>query len=240
MRKYSVLFIVVLVGALLAACNIQGSTVVGSGNIVEHKVEAAGFDRVEAGGAFQVSIRQSESYSVVVRIDDNLVRCLDAYVSGGKLTLGIRSECWIANVTRMEADITMPALTGLELSGASRGTITGFDSSKDLGVEVSGASSLEGDIASGNVTINASGASSVTLTGSGGNLTADVSGASHVDLGSFPVQNALVQVSGASSATVHPSGRIDADASGASHVYYLGEPTLGTMNTSGGSSIQRK
>lgn len=240
MRKYSVLFIVLLLGAMLAACNVQGSRVFGSGNVVDHKVEAADFDRVEAGGAFKVTIRQSESYSVIVRIDDNLVECLDAYVSGSTLKLGIRSACWISNATRMEAEITMPALTGIELSGASRGTITGFDSNKDLRVEVSGASSLEGDIVSGNVTVNASGASHVTLTGSGGNLTAEVSGASHLNLEDLPVQDASVEVSGASSATVYPSGRLNAEASGASHVYYLGEPTLGNVNTSGGSSIGRK
>jgi predicted small secreted protein len=240
MRKYSVVLIVLVLGVLLAACNVQGGTVMGSGNIVDHKVEATGFDRVEAGGAFQVTINQSESYSVLIRIDDNLVRCLDTYVSGGTLSIGFKSECWISHATKMEAEITMPALTGVELSGASHGRITGFDSSKDLKIEVSGASSLQGDISAGNVTVNASGASSVTLTGAGGNLTAEVSGASRADLEDFPVRDASVEVSGASSATVYPSGRINVEASGASHVYYLGEPTLGTVNTSGGSSIGRK
>ena len=240
MRKYSVMFIVLLLGALLTACNVQGSNVFGSGNIVEQTVEATGFDRVDASGAFQVRIHQGDSYSVVVRIDDNLVRCLDVYVSGSKLNVGTRSECWITNATRMEADITMPTLTGIELSGASHATITGFDSSKDLYVNVSGASSVEADISAGNVTVNASGASHVTLTGSGGDLTAEASGASHIGLEDFPVQDASIQVSGASSVTVYANGRLSAEASGASHVYYLGEPTLGNVSTSGGSSLGRK
>ena len=240
MRKYSVLFIVLLLGALLTACDVQGRRILGSGNIVEHKVEASGFDRVDASGAFQVRIRQGDAYSVVIHIDDNLVDCLDVGVTGSTLNVGIRSACWISNATRMEADITMPALAGIELSGASHGTITGFDSSKELYVDLSGASSVEGDISSGNVTADVSGASHVTLRGSGGNLTADISGASHLNLEDFPVQDASVEVSGASSVTVYPSGRLSADASGASHVYYLGEPTLGDVNTSGGSSIERK
>lgn len=240
MRKYGLFFIaLILVVALLAACE-GGGAMFGSGKVVDHKVEATGFDRVEAGGAFQVSIRQSESYSVIIRVDDNLVEGLDVHVSGGTLHIGFRPGFWVTKATRMEAEITMPVLTGVELSGASRGTITGFRSSKDFRAEISGASSLSGDLESGNVSLNVSGASSVALNGSGGSLTAEVSGASHIDLEAFPVRDAAVEVSGASSATVAPSGRIDVEASGASHVYYLGSPTLGTVNTSGGSSIGRK
>jgi hypothetical protein len=240
MRKYGLWFIgAVLLLVVLAACSGAGM-VIGSGTIVEHKVEVRDFDRVEAGGAFQVSIRQSESYSVVIRIDDNLVQCLNVYVSGGTLHIGFKSECWISDATRMEAEVTMPALAGVELSGASRGTLTGFKSSKDLGVNLSGASNLQGDIEAGNVHIDVSGASQLTLTGLGGNLTAEISGASHADLGDFPVKDASIEVSGASSATVYPSGRLDGEASGASHISYKGSPTMGKIETSGGSSINQK
>ena len=47
------------------------------------------------------------------------------------------------------------------------------------------------------------------------------------------VQDAAVNAGGASTVTVNLSGRLDADASGASNVYYLGTPTLGTLETSG-------
>jgi len=237
MFKYRVLLVVFLVVALLSACNPDDATW-GSGNVVNHEVTASGFDRVDAGAAFSVDIRQGESYSVMIRIDDNLVRCLDVYTSGGTLHIGFKPECWINNATTMEAQITMPRLAGLNLSGASHGTITGFKSSESLAVEISGASSLEGDIEAGNVRLDLSGASHATLTGSGGNLTAGASGASGIDLGSFPVKDASVQLSGASSATVYPSGRIDVEASGASHLYYLGSPTLGRVETSGASSIE--
>lgn len=241
MRKNSLFVIaLILIVASLAACDGSAGAHFGSGKVVDHEVEATGFTKVEAGGAFQIEIRQSESYNVVIRVDDNLVEGLDVYVSGGTLHIGFRSGFWVTNATRMEAEITMPELTGVDLSGASRGTITGFKSTKDFSADVSGASSLTGDLESGDVSLNVSGASSVDLAGSGGDLTAESSGASHIDLEDFPVQDASVEVSGASSATVAPSGRIDVEASGASHLYYLGSPTLGTVNTSGGSSIERK
>ena len=86
----------------------------------------------------------------------------------------------------------------------------------------------------------AEGAGEVTLRGSAGDLTVNAAGASTVDLADFPVADANVEAIGASEVTVNASGRLDADASGASDVYYLGNPTLGTVDTSGASSVKPK
>ena len=140
----------------------------------------------------------------------------------------------------LQARITLPELTGLKLSGASRGTISGFKSAKELALEVSGASSLKGDIEAGDATLNVSGASNVTLKGAARNVDLEVSGASKADLADFAVADARVNLSGASKATVNAEGKLDVTASGASALSYLGHPTLGNVNTSGASTIRRK
>jgi hypothetical protein len=140
----------------------------------------------------------------------------------------------------MEAEITMPELGGLDLSGASDANVSGFKSTMNLSVDLSGSSSLNGDIEAGDVSIDLSGSSEATLSGSGQDLTIDISGSSDLDLVEFPVVDARVDASGTSSATVNASGRLDVDASGASDVYYLGDPTMGTIDTSGESSVEQK
>ena len=99
---------------------------------------------------------------------------------------------------------------------------------------------LRGDIEAGDARFDVSGASQVTLSGSAGDVTIGASGASQLDLSAFSVDDADVEASGASKVTVNASGKLDADASGASHVYYLGSPTLGRVETSGASSVNRK
>ncbi len=241
MIKYRAIFIVALLIALLSACDADvAGPVAGSGKVVDQEVALRDFDRIEVGGAFRVDIRQRESYSVLIRVDDNLVRCLDVRLAGRTLHIGFKSECWVSRATAMESRITMPTLLGLELSGASKGTIAGFRSERSLEVNVSGASTLQGEIEAGDVTAEVSGASRLELAGRGNNLKVDASGASHVELSGFAVRDAAVEVSGASSATVAPAGRLDAQASGASRIYYLGNPTMGRIETSGGSSIQSK
>jgi len=71
-------------------------------------------------------------------------------------------------------------------------------------------------------------------------MTADVSGASRFNLGGFMVNNADVTFSGASNGTVNLSGKLDANLSGASKLSYIGEPTMGNVNTSGASTLSKK
>jgi len=52
--------------------------------------------------------------------------------------------------------------------------------------------------------------------------------------------DAEINLSGASDATINASGRLDGDLSGASKLSYVGNPTLGSINTSGGSTISQK
>jgi hypothetical protein len=107
-----------------------------------------------------------------------------------------------------------------------------------LVVDISGNSNLQGGIQAGDARIDTSGNSLVTLSGSAGEITVDASGSSQVDLADFTASNGSVNASGGSTVTVNLSGRLDVDASGSSDVYYLGEPELGRMETSGSSSIQ--
>jgi hypothetical protein len=226
----------------ILACQVGGLTSIrGSGNVVTQEETFSGFDKVDASQAFEVDISQGDTFSVVIRIDDNLVQYLQVVKQGNTLKIGLKpGRRYNIRNAKMEAEVTMPELTGLHLSGASHGTITGFKSTKALDVDVSGASFLRGDIEAGDARFDVSGASQVTLTGSAQDVTIDASGASIVKLADFPVADASVEASGASSVTVNPSGKLDVDASGASHVYYLGSPTLGKVDTSGASSINRK
>ena len=200
-----------------------------------------GFDKVEVSNAFTLDIRQGEDFSVIIRVDDNLLEHLEVVKQGSTLKIGLEpGRTYNIRRATMEAEVIMPKLTGLELSGATQTTISGFESTERLDVDVSGASQLRGDIEAGDARFDVSGASRVILSGSAGDLTIDASGASTANLADFTVGDADVQASGASTVTVDVSGRLDAEASGASSVFYLGNPTLGNIDTSGASSVKRK
>lgn len=229
---------VVLLATL--ACSIPFvSSIRGSGDIVTVEPNVSGFDSVDIGHAFEVDIIQSQTFSVVVRVDDNIEEFLIINQRGDTLILDLDDDRMYSNLT-LEAQISMPELRSLEASGASDVKFSQFVSLDPFDLEVSGASSADGEIDAGDVDIKLSGASSVELRGSGVDLVLDASGASQADLERFPVNDARLDVSGASDVSVNVTGVLDASASGASNVTYEGDPRLGTIDTSGSSNIEGK
>lgn len=240
--RLSVLGFGLCVAALLAGCALARSvSISGSGNIVTLKEAFSGFDKLDVSHGFQVAILQAETFSVLVRIDDNLEQELVVTVRGGTLRIGLKpNRSYSLRNATLEATVTMPELTGLELSGGSRGTLTGLSSSRALRVDMSGGSNLRGDIGAGDARFELSGGSGATLAGSAGDLTLGASGGSTADLSAFAVANASIQASGGSQLTVNPSGRLDVNASGGSGVYYVGSPTLGGVKKSGGARVLQR
>lgn len=167
MNKRVLLTLVVLVPLVSACCGIpeisdlipvSGEMLRGSGDVVTQEFDLTRFDTVDVSHAFTVDIREGDSFSVVVGIDDNLAEYLRVEKQGSTVRIGL-DTCRNYVFAHGTAEVTMSELTGLELSRASI-------------------------------------------------------------------------------ATVNASGRLDVDASGASQVKYLGSPTLGTIDLSGGSSIE--
>jgi len=222
-RNTNLLTLLILAAFVMFACNLisqQGisSALQGSGNVVTQEEDITGFDRLEVSDGFHVNVRQGDTFSVVIRADDNLIEHVEVVKEGSKLKISLNPDqsYSLQNVT-LQADITMPELRSADQSGGSH---------------------LGGEVQAGDVTFSLSGGSHITLSGSAGNLTVDANGGSHAKLAKMAVVDANVIANGGSHVTVNPSGRLDAKASGGSHVKYLGNPTLGTIDEDTSSSIK--
>ena len=240
MSSLRILALVIAV-LMLAGCAVPFTTQLApSGPLITKDFDLANFSAVAAGSAFQVEIIQSDLYNVSVTVNENLVDRLDVGVSGNTLRISLRPGIGLTGAATLKAKVTMPKLTGLELSGASRATLAGFDSANSLGAEVSGASTLRGELTCGDAQFDVSGASKVQLKGGAQDLNVKASGASTADLSDFASRNAVVDASGASNVTVATSGTLIVEASGASTVRYVGEPAKLSTNTSGASTVAHK
>jgi len=244
MKKTTIIIVLVVAVAVLSTLlilNLRGWPVglIASGNLETEEYAFANFTEVDIGSAFEFEIKQSSSYSINITADDNFMDYVRVSQDGQTLKIGLRTVAWLGSAT-LRASVTMPQLSDLTVSGASRGDIYDFSSTEDVDITVSGASRVNGDITAGNVEFDISGASTIQLEGSADDMVASVSGASRFNLGGFIVNNADVNFSGASSGTINLDGRLDADLSGASRLWYIGEPTMGDINTSGASTISKK
>ena len=216
------------------------------------------FTGIEIGHAFELEITYSDTYKVSITAGKNMLDRIDVSKVGD--TLKIDMDNWVFNWNSTpKATITMPVLRSLDCSGASKGNVLGFKSSEDFTLklegasdldidmevgefnsEISGASKLIGYLKASKSRIEVSGAGEAKLTGSGGNLILDGSGACHVGLSGFQVDDADIELSGASDASVYVSGKMDVTVSGASSLEYSGNPTMGRLDISGASDIEQK
>ena len=211
------------------------------GNLKTEEMEFSGFTAVDVRWAFEVSIKQSSSYSVVISADEKIFDKIE--VDQIEDTLVIDLEPGTIDPTGLvrKAEIKMPDLNKLILSGATRGKADGFSNSNQFTLEVTGASSLDmNNINVGDAEIEVSGASTLDASGTAQDLRSRVTGASNIDLSNFPVSNADIDVDGASRATINLDGVLNANLSGASRLEYIGEPTMGDINKDATSIIEKK
>ncbi|UCD73742.1 MAG: DUF2807 domain-containing protein [Candidatus Bathyarchaeota archaeon] len=218
---FVLMLLLMTVGAGVVLTSLQFGNVTGSGTLVTQEKNFSDFTIIRARMGFQIEIAQSKSYSVKITTDDNVIDDIQVTKQGETLTIGLKPRTLgtYRSVT-LKAEITMPDLSKIYLSSGTTATAKGFRLTHDI----------ELDLSSG---------SSVKMEGSANNLTIDASSGSNLDLSEFRVHNANVELSGGSSATINLDGRLDADLSSGSTLYYIGDPTLGDIETSGGSTVKK-
>ncbi|GAB4039472.1 head GIN domain-containing protein [Spirosoma gilvum] len=195
------------------------------------------FDRLDMGSAFVITVQQGPAYSITVEGDSRNLDDLDVYTRNGTLKALYRVARNRQYATTFR--ITMPSLRGVDFSGAVRSTVTGFTNLDAFDINLSGASEGQFIVQAARSTIDLSGATILRLSGQGTTLTAVVSGASLLQAFDYPVDNAGLDLSGASKANVSVNSNLAVKASGASAVRYRGKPTI-VQRVSGASTVQNE
>jgi len=100
------IFILLIAFTMLVGCTQIPIT--GSGNVVTQEEPITGFDKVDISYSFEANISQGESFSVVIRADDNLVEHLQVVKQGITLKIGLKPNSPDIRSGTLQAEITMP------------------------------------------------------------------------------------------------------------------------------------
>jgi hypothetical protein len=192
---------------------------VGSGNPATDKRDVAAFTIVRGGGAIHVEVAVGEQPSLEVTADDNLIPHILTEVDNGVLTINTDGVSYQSRLgIRVKA--TVKELTGMNLSGASNGKVTG--------------------IAGETFAADASGASKINLAGTVADLTVKCNGASTVNALDLVAQKVNASANGASHIEVTAKASLDASANGASSIRFAGDPPAKNVSANGASSVKAK
>ena len=223
-----------------------------------------GFSEVSFGVPGNLNIRIGSEFKVTLEGDKDFIAEIITNVSNGKLTIRTEGR-WKPkfNNKKVIVNITMPAISGLSISGS--GTAEVFDSFKtgSLSLAVSGSGRLIlNDVSSealncsisgsGNIIINnasgkelrcsVSGSGNITLKGNDSFSTADISmsGSGKYNGESLKIETAKIRVAGSGNCNCHVTQSLEASVTGSGKITYVGNPTKIDTRTTGSGKISSK
>ena len=201
------------------------------------------FSEVEVHGAFQVLIRQGDSYKAEAAGRPADLADVRLSVQGNRLVVRSRNNRGLFSAFRLDRDpvlvqVTLPRLRHLQVSAACQADVRGFRD-EDLRLEASSAAIVQLDVNVPHLDLDLSSASQVTASGAAQELTIDGSSASQVEAKALVASRVAIDLSSGSQAEVHATDELKADLSSGSLARYLGNPGKVEKDLSSGSTLRK-
>lgn len=212
---------------------------------VDCKFNCRDFTGLDVSGIVKVKLAKSDFYKVMVTLPEELAEYLDVHVSEGVLRIG-----WSKNIPSSiqrklgdrtcTAEVTMPELRKLEMSGAT--SLSCEDTfelgHRDFSLEMSGASSISSlKVNAEELEAEISGGCSCSISGNFREADLDLAGASN---GRFEINADKLEIdaSGATKTKVNGEfGKVGVDASGACDVTLTGRAGWFEVDASGACKV---
>lgn len=202
---------------------------------VEEKTthDLADFDQIEAHGIFDIRIIQGHSYSVELNGPESEKDKYQISRAGKTLVIDFEGkkdfnwdwneDKWLSN--KVYITITMPELDKLEATGFGSIEFEEF-TTDDIEIEIRGPIKAKGKLQADEVMINITGKTELYLEGHSNRMNADVTFASTLKAYDLEVNEARVEVNGASHAKLNVVQRLEIEEGLASDVDYRGNPEV--------------
>ena len=193
----------------------------GDGPEVDRQIQVERFTTLELRGGWELDLTHASEFSAVLSGDRELVDTADVSTGGDRLSIHLEGDVGDEDRT-VRILITAPAIEALSLAGAVNGTITGLDAAE--------------------LTVLTEGATNLIFEGSNiGDLALQTAGAANIDLGESLVENALLNLEGATQLRITMAGgSLTGRVAGVGNVRYSGDTSSVNVDTDGIVRIRRR
>lgn len=198
------------------------------------------FDSLDVSGYHTIQLKQGNEFSIEASGQEWELNNMRVEKIANTLNIDHRerfSLCIFCSRKRIDLVISAPNYKSLNIHGANAVTTDGITTDL-LDLRLSGASTFYGTVNTKNLLLDQSGATEIKLQGKSPKADLEISGASHFDGLDFSLDEAQIDVSGASSAEIFVQKSLIGEVSGASHVKFRGNPQINRMEVTGASTIK--
>ncbi len=153
--------------------------ITGSGNVITETREVKGFDAISVGSQVQLFVTVGDTYSFEILGDDNILEHITTDVKGN--TLEIKADNTnFRKVSQLQAFVTLPEITRVRASGASKVFIETPLDQESVEFRCSGSGKLQANANVNKLTAHTSGASNIILDGNSKKSYLTTSGSSSI------------------------------------------------------------
>ena len=252
MKRNILIIATALVGMMLNSCDFESysKTIEGNGNIVTRTYDVTAFDGISVALPATVNYTVSDTYSCVVRVDENLLEYLDIKVKDDELLLGRLKEHNNINLKTKEFvfEVTAPSLKEINLAGS--GTFNALSPLEGEQLEVnlagSGDVSFKEKVAVGKLEMSVAGSGDIdcvelvadkfecNIAGSGDlkvisgtvrEAEASVAGSGDIIL-TCDIENLEADIAGSGDIKARVSGKLTYGIIGSGEISYYGSPVV--------------
>ena len=232
---FSISFIALIIFGL-SSCNIFCEK--GSGNPVSEEIPLQEFDEIEIDGSANVFIEQGKNAKLTVVIDSNLQQFVLAKISG--MTLKIKEDKCLKEVSRYEIHITTPSLRKLYVSGSVNVRGDKIIKTDRLYIKAKGSGDVSLGVDTDDLEAVAKSSGNIHLFGRAADFEINLDGAGSVDAFSLIAKSVDADVDGAGTCKINVSEKFKGNVGGSGKIYYKGNPKKVQTDVSGSGSIQAK
>lgn len=218
--KKNIMIYAALVSLLMGVSSCS-KMAVGKGDIVTQQRTTTAFTSVKIDGSANVTITQGNTFSVSVSAYENVINWLETSVTNGELVIGYKNNTLITN-GNARATITMPAISGLTVSGSGDFFVKGnFVNTGTLNLRVQG---------SGNINIDSCRTDVASL---------KIDGSGNINSFGLVAKEATVHVAGSGDSKLTVTNLLDVIISGSGSVQYKGNPQSVNTKINGSGRVHK-
>ena len=233
---------IAIVGLLVSSCNFDlnfNSGKVGNGNVVsEERDTDEDFTKIKASEGLDVYITQSNTTSIEVEADENIISLIATDINNGVLTIHAKEN--IGRAKSKKIHVSLPVIDKIVSTSGADVYSTDVLVVENLQVKSNSGADIKIEVEAESVTCSTSSGADIKISGTADSLKADASSGSDIQAKELQVKSCNASVSSGADITVYTSDKLVANTSSGGDIHYYGNPESVTKNKSVSGGIYKK
>jgi len=231
---------ITILSILMTSCDFNfNSGIKGNRNVVtqERDIEG-GFTIIKASEGLDVYITQSETTSIEVEADANVIELIATDISNG--TLRIHTEKNIGRCKAKKVHVNVPNIE--KIVGTSGSDVFGTSTiiADNIEIKSNSGADVKLEVEAEHVTCSSSSGADIKIAGIADSLEADASSGSDIHAKDLRVKDCNASVSSGADITIYVTEKLVANSSSGGDISYYGNPESVSKNKSVAGGIYQK